>query len=547
MSRYHPCVLGIALLTCLACDDGSGSNGAQDAGPGQADATPQADAAPILTGCDGAYVITGTEAHDQSCLERTPMVGEAVRIADGQLHVGDLTLPLTHAPDGCAVQAQGCTVEPALGHHTTISATLDTASGQLRLTPEQITAFRPATCVPTVFTVTPKPSGCVLNGRFEVAEAPTLVGGTCDLSWSAATVSIDTISEVRYLRWGQQRYEIIAMDEAACTVTASGGLAIYNDVARTTQIVAQLTADAATLTISDALEGTSSNNETCVGAQFEATGQRLQPGGDPLNAQCEALPFVCGDGACDLANGEQCENCPEDCGCEGSDCVRLNALGTDDAPVHACASACGNTPCPDAQRCVPAAEFGAFFITGNPRGTICLDALGDTGLGGRCEDSRTCAPDLMCALNRTNDSRCLARCDPSCGECWPLNQEIDLCLPRCHPNGADACGDSVCASQTLNHMCSTEDREQLRWFCHPTQIESACRPEGPAFGEPCADGACGAGGCLKDQCTRDERVSNCDVEVCSRPCQSDDDCAAPLPRCVTIETPNSTTGWCQAG
>lgn len=548
----------VAAMALVACNGGGegGGGGPLDEGAGDAAAI---DASAADLGLDDCavperLVITGVDVAGAACVGRLPAVGEAVVVADGRLRVGERDLAIGRVAAGCVVEASGCAGDRGLGNQSAITATLDLPTGRLVLDGQQSEGFRPTDCAPVTLTVAPVPEGCHLGGRFAVASAPALVDGTCDLSWQPATVAISVATDGGddrgELRWGDDRYAITAVDPAACTVTAASGLAIFNGVARTIRITATLTAAGAEFVINDALDGTSDFGENCVDARFAATGTAIEPGGEPWEASCDALPFICGDGICATDAGEQCEVCPDDCGCNGI-CVRYRLPDEPrDGPVrHACSAACFGGDCGAGERCVPAAEFDVFFVSDRLSERVCLAATGDAPRGGACADSTGCADRLLCS-----DGQCLAACadvdEATCAECRVFPPvSIAACVPFCRPDRTDECGAGSCLSRTVNHFCSTVDRES--WFCHPAQFMYACQPSAvPGLGDACFEGeGCAIeGGCFEDDCERlEDNTFDCASARCSQPCMSDDDCADPMPVCSVIEAPGrAPSRWCKA-
>ena len=529
-------LLGSLMLALLGCDDGGQTAPTQDARATDAAAAP--DMAPGRQ-CTGRFVITAVDA-PEGCFR--PVVGGAVALAAGRLQFAGLDLAVTAADAACAVEAAGCTVDTLAGDAAHYTATLE--GTQLSLTTERVIAFRPVACGPTTLTVRPA-TPCTLDGLYQ-PDPPTLSSGMCSLLWEAEPVAINTQDAT--LTWGDRTFTLTATDEAACTATADGGLAIYNGVGRTTRITAHVTGDTVDFTIEDALEEPSAFGDVCDAGRFEAQGARVAPGGAPLDATCDPLPFVCGDGTCDIQTGEHCQNCPEDCGCSGAECVQVRPQREDPATTYLCAALCGpNQPCGPTQRCVPAEEYQVQFTTDRFGPLICLDAQGETGLGGHCDDSRACGAHLVCALNIQPGGRCLPLCDGTCSDpCWAVNRDVQVCRATCGPGREDTCGDGACASVTLNGICSTTDR--TTFFCHPAQIEYECHAEVPGFGQPCADQAsCAVDlACLTEACTRDGNQFDCSESVCTHRCDTDADCTAPLGVCSHINHPQATTGWCRS-
>jgi len=530
-----PLVVGAALLA--SCDDGAGSTRADVVGDGRGD----------VAACEAPadLVITAVDAPAGACLARVPTVGEAVSLEGGRLRVGTLDLPLEPGASCDMIVAQGCASDTTRGDREAARVSFDVAAGRLTVTAERAEAFRPDACEPVVLSVAPLPEGCHLGGRFEVAAA-TLTAGSCDLSWPAATLVVsvgDDVQPIGTVSWGERSYDIVAVDRAACTVTAETDLLLFNGVARETRLVVTLGDDAASVAIEDTLEGTSDFGETCVDARFASSGARTPPGGAAWDASCDALPFVCGDGTCALEAGEQCEVCPEDCGCASGSCLRVQ--GRFDAELtHACASACADsTGCGADERCVLADEVDAFFVTGQPATRVCLAATGDAPLGGGCEDSRGCLDDRRCA-----QGMCVEAC--ASGTCDVCTTDLTVgmvCALSCSEETPDTCGAGACGTVTRNALCSSHDGG-ASWFCHPAQVEHGCRPEaGPGFAAACGeDATCGVGlGCLGEACTRDGTRFDCVSELCTRPCEDDADCAAPLSQCSSISPPGQPASrWC---
>lgn len=130
---------------------------------------------------------------------------------------------------------------------------------------------------------------------------------------------------------------------------------------------------------------------------------------------------LCGNGSCDPSEAENCDSCPEDCGCAGGEVCNGGVC---------CTPQCEGLECGD-----------------NGCGGVCGDCPGGTCFGGTC-----CFP--QCAGKECGDDGC----GGSCGDCPPydkcVNGTCELCVPDCIDRncGTDGCGGS-CGECEFGEFC----------------------------------------------------------------------------------------------
>ena len=228
--------------------------------------------------------------------------------------------------------------------------------------------------------------------------------------------------------------------------------------------------------------------------------------------QCEAPPERCGDAVC--GDGEDCGNCPADCGvcCGDGQCVGGETCST-------CPADCG---CPEGEQC-------------NVQQARCIDECvpqcdgrncGADGCGGTCGN---CLASQDCNDGVCRD-RCVADCDGrvcggdgcggSCGDCdaGDLCDDgicAEICTPECAGRacGDDGCGgfcgacdvgevcteaglcDAVCERDCDGRQCGTDG---CGGSCGDCRDGEDCAPGGQCVVEcvpECDDRACGDDGC----------------------------------------------------
>lgn len=554
-------VVGLAAaFGCTGGGDGDGGGGSGgvgggsdgefneplDGGPGGAGGGGVDAAAPdpviaALDRCGLAehYVVRAVDRTGFECLDGLPFVGAGVRLAraaDGaRLIYGDRELIVDAVTDDCAVRAATCEADSVQrGDRAELSVELRVEGGQARLavTPAVYDDYRATPCDTAEVTLAPA-AACALAGQY-VVEAATLAAGQCSLDYGPATVSLsvreapDDFGDQGILRWANQDFDVTAVDLDACT---AGGqhLSFYNGVSRRATFEATVTGDQIALVIRDGLEGQDDAGNTCVDARFEATGQRRGASEAPDPPACAPLPFICGDGVCDVEAGEGCGDCPGDCRCEGGTFCVYYRRPEVERSLSSCARDCDAAACPDGEKCVTGGSVQAAFIDAPvpSERLICLPVADPQPLGGACADALGCDDALLCGLGL-----CLPSCDDAggidnCRVCFGPPGAI-VCQPNCDPAAPEvACGAAPCISEARSRRC-------LDGECVPPAPTHSCRAEpGPAFGEPCDTGAICAGGlgCVGSGC---DGEGVCGDDRCSRPCEDDGDCAAPLPSCRAL-------------
>ncbi|MFH1810448.1 MAG: hypothetical protein ABIJ09_17035 [Pseudomonadota bacterium] len=212
---------------------------------------------------------------------------------------------------------------------------------------------------------------------------------------------------------------------------------------------------------------------------------------NPAGTTTMAAPAAtCGDGICALADGEQCELCPQDCGpCDACGDGRCSVDAEDCASCPedcgACDS-CGDGICaPDSETCESCPrDCGACGVCGD--GTCaagvesCEDCPEDCGAceicgNGSCvqaagEDCSSCAEDCSgCA--GCGDGLCdgasaedCASCSLDCGACDPCGdgtctaadgEDCTSCAEDC--GACEVCGDGECDPETETCTSCTAD------------------------------------------------------------------------------------------
>ncbi len=172
----------------------------------------------------------------------------------------------------------------------------------------------------------------------------------------------------------------------------------------------------------------------------------------------------CGDGQC-AAPSENCGNCPDDCGCSGSQVCHQNTCCTPsctgkECGDDGCGGSCGD--CPEGEFCNQG--------TCGPAGNGCVSS-NEPGCGGCPCEACVCEMDPFCCDNSW-DNICVNECIEQCGGCEPVV----------------GCGDGVCAAEE-DEDCSTCPKD-----CACTGGEvcfegSCCTPE--CEGLECGDDGCG--------------------------------------------------------
>lgn len=551
-------VVGLSLaFGCTGGGDGDGGGGSGGGGPGGADGAldgavegdgavgdAAVDAAapdPVVEALDrcGAsehYVVRSVDRTGFGCLDDIPFVGDGVRLvrepSGVRLLFAGRDLMVDAVTGDCAVGATTCRADEfERGDRTSLGAELvfEGETARLRLVPEVYDDYRLQEC-DTAEVVLVSVADCPLGGRYVFDAPATLVEGACDFEWPAETVRLsvremaDDFGDRGTLRWGTNDLDVRFVDPAACTVSG-GRVTFYNGVSRSTQFEATLVGDRLDVVITDGLDEPDDAGNTCTDARFEASGVREAPGeADP--GACEPLPFVCGDGVCDVEAGEGCGDCSADCRCSDETfCVYYRRSG-EDGSASACTRGCEEMPCGDGEKCVPGGRFDVFVVNQGslPRDRlVCLPSPDPAPLGAACGDALGCEDALLCGFGG-----CFPSCDDAggidnCRMCFGPEGAV-VCRPSCDPAASsEACGEAPCLGDVVRRTCVDD-------ICLPSTISYACLGiEVPGYGEPCLQGGycaagtlCGGYACEGGECA-DQR--------CTRACESDDDCEAPLPRC----------------
>ncbi len=232
---------------------------------------------------------------------------------------------------------------------------------------------------------------------------------------------------------------------------------------------------------------------------------------------CVEPPAECGDGAC--ADGEDCANCPADCGqcCGDGQCGAGENCAT--CPVD-----CG---CPDGEFCdLDARACAPEECAPQCQGRVCgPDGCGD--VCGVCDAGELCDPDR---------GRCEAQCEPqcadracgpdgcggTCGDCGPdedcdAGQCVPACVPVCNARecGPDGCG-GLCGACADGEACGADGQclgGGLACDCAADEIclDGVCRQPELICGEDTPEGLCANGeDCVAGVCV--DAGAGCSVD-----------------------------------
>lgn len=251
----------------------------------------------------------------------------------------------------------------------------------------------------------------------------------------------------------------------------------------------------------------------------------------------DGTPGFCGDGECRFAEGEDCTNCPEDCGiCIGSCGNGVIDQGETCDPPASCP-----TSCDDASACT------TDIMTGDP--STC-DVICTHDPVVNCVDGDGCCP-VTC--NSSNDDDCTAACgngvvdqgetcdppstcpttcndgnactqdimsgDPSTCNAACANNAITACAHAdgCCPTGCNASNDNDCPASCGDSVCSGSENTANCWQdCGTHCGDSACN--GSESTVNCPDD-CGTL-CGDSACNGSETCQNCaqDCGTCPAVC-----------------------------
>ena len=188
------------------------------------------------------------------------------------------------------------------------------------------------------------------------------------------------------------------------------------------------------------------------------------------NGMCQPVGPMCGDGECDFWDGEDCTNCPPDCGPCGNGCVETQWPG------------CGGCKC---EGCVCSMD------------PYCCDAAWDSICVSECYECGGCGCTPQCGGKQCGPDGC----GGNCGKCPPDHTcQAGKCVFQCFPNcmgkqcGSDGCGGS-CGKCPEGFYCSGQGLCEP--VCTPNCSGKQCGPDG-------CNGLCGLCGpdeaCLNGQC-----------------------------------------------
>jgi len=245
-------------------------------------------------------------------------------------------------------------------------------------------------------------------------------------------------------------------------------------------------------------------------------------------------PPGCPNGVCGA--GENCANCPQDCGCPtGKQCVGTTCQDIVTCPDGSCGSGenCANCPqdcaCPTGQQCVgttcqnivtcPDGSCGNGENCANcpqdcgcPSGQECRN--GSCGLkcpNGTCDPGETCSScpqDCGCpAGQECRNGSCGLKC-PN-GTCDP-GETCSSCAQDCGCPAGQECRNGSCGLKCPNGTCD------------PGETCSSCPQDcGCPAGQECRNGSCGLK-CPNATCDPGETCSSCPQDCA---CQSGQECA----------------------
>lgn len=232
--------------------------------------------------------------------------------------------------------------------------------------------------------------------------------------------------------------------------------------------------------------------------------------------QCEEGTCIyqpwCGDGNCDTGTNEDCESCPNDCGCQGDDVCYLKSCCTPDCD----GKNCGDDGCGD--QCGTCVEHYQCEVGTCVYQPWCGDGTCDTDLNENCE---TCLPDCGCSLVCFQGECCIpSSCLSLKKECgyWDHGCGGTLYCGACqaHPNsfcnpsgqcdctidcngkecGLDGCGGS-CGFCGANEECS------LQGQCQCVTGSASCGQTCCELDEVCFENQCCNPGCDSKECGDD--------------------------------------------
>ena len=249
---------------------------------------------------------------------------------------------------------------------------------------------------------------------------------------------------------------------------------------------------------------------------------------DGCSALCEEEE-LCGNGQCDKYVGEEdCETCPEDCGCLEDECcttgVCIFCHGCGDGVCEpeygdTCGSCPEDCPCGCGEECV---EESCDF-------TACQEKdCGDDGCGGSCGEcgehyaclEETCVYQPWCG-NGTCDpdaeeqcNSCPLDCECGCGE-QCLDGECTFVACDGKECGSDGCG-TFCGSCQEHYICDSGSCVYEPWCgdneCAGDSGEdcSVCPADCPCgCGEECIAGECIFTACFYKECGLDGCGGSC--------------------------------------
>ncbi len=235
----------------------------------------------------------------------------------------------------------------------------------------------------------------------------------------------------------------------------------------------------------------------------------------------------CGDRLCEAQRGENCETCPQDCACNGSEsCIS-----------GICTQTCGDGNCANNEDCSSCPQDCACN-----KSEICSNGRCTTCGNGTCEQSEncsTCPIDCDCPTTQ----QCLnARCtSPSCGnaKCESnLGEHCENCPEDCACPTGKECQAGQCIQRCGDGLC-----EALRGeTCASCPQDCGC-PSGSACiagicGKACGDGTCDA--FRGENCTSCPQDCGCPKErICRGSACLDATTACGGPGSIVCTTPNA--------
>jgi hypothetical protein len=393
-------------------------------------------------------------------------------------------------------------------------------------------------CTGVSFSIRPL-DPCEPEGHYQTTSS-RIVSGSCDLTWAPAEVTISTGVDDGIIDWNGSQFDDAELDSSACQLSATRGISradsldayVYNGSLRRVEMTLSIDGMMATATITDALDGPTDFDESCEGATFDVTLERVTGIADDIEIQPMACgaerPPVCGDRVCEAS--ESCRTCLADCGCEdGEVCTGW------DAPICLvpCADVTVPGQCGEGERCGVTDE--PSFVIYTDDATYCQESAG-FGEGETCTSLSDCADGLLCHRSTDFVSSLIGVCSQPCGTCEngyicqsPSDGSNNGSFPTL-PSGCsrrcDLFDDAACPEADL--VCSDRGGRT------PTCVGAATSTAG--VGTDCSEDSCLPGlACIRSTVGTEAQT------LCRLPCDVDADCTSVGGSCQPI---GATFGAC---